>query len=633
MARRWIAAAVAAMVLLAGCSGTPDGGRSPAPDASAGAQADPPSGVARADDAAKALATALAKRDVSKLPMQSSAAAAQEDLTTILAGMDKPVPTVTPGKPAYLPDGRTAEVPLTIAMDVGVEPWTYKTKAKLKWIDEQWRVQWSPSIVHEKLDDGNRLRRVVTNPTRAPINDKDGLALVEEITLYQVGIDKSATDQATWGQAARTLAGLLDMDAAAYAEQVEAGGPKQFVIAKTLRQEDIPPQVADVKGVLVQGTPATVGPSDGFAASLLGSVGHPTAEMITKSKGRLTPDDVVGLSGLQSRYDEQLGGVPGVRVEVVHRKGAEKTDPVVVFSQEESVGSPITVSLDRALQQKAEDALKSQSGVASLVAIDLATGGVAAAANSPKAGAYPYATYGRYAPGSTFKVVSALAMLRKGATASSPVECPATHTVGGHQFGNHTGYAHTGRIRLSDAIAYSCNTVFTRAGQQVTAAELHAAAASLGVGTDYDAGFRSYFGTVDPQNAIDRSASMIGQGQVTMSPLAMAAMTASVAKGKTVIPWLVDGHKATSKGAPLTAAEAKELRIMMAATVDHGTGRMLAGVAKGAKSGTAEFGQAGKLKTHAWMVAFNDRYAVAAFVEEGDSGGKVAAPLVKQLLS
>lgn len=52
----------------------------------------------------------------------------------------------------------------------------------------------------------------------------------------------------------------------------------------------------------------------------------------------------------------------------------------------------------------------------------------------------------------------------------------------------------------------------------------------------------------------------------------------------------------------------------------------------GAKTGTAQWGKAGALQTHAWMIAYNDKYAVASFVEVGDSGGSTAAPLILQLL-
>ena len=113
----------------------------------------------------------------------------------------------------------------------------------------------------------------------------------------------------------------------------------------------------------------------------------------------------------------------------------------------------------------------------------------------------------------------------------------------------------------------------------------------------------------------------------------MAAVAASVASGKTTIPWLVKGHQATSTAAPLTASEAEQLQTMMRATVDSGTGKSLKGVMTGAKSGTAQWGKTGELQTHAWMIAYNENYAVSAFVEVGDSGGTTAAPLIVQLFS
>jgi cell division protein FtsI/penicillin-binding protein 2 len=327
--------------------------------------------------------------------------------------------------------------------------------------------------------------------------------------------------------------------------------------------------------------------------------------------------------------------VPQIKVDQVGRKvegEAEQTfEEQTLFEQQASVSTAIETSLDRALQAKAEKALSTQKGLATLVVLDIKTGGVLAAAQSPSGGTFPYATYGKYAPGSTFKAVTALAMLRDGLKPTSTVQCPANLKVGTYTFGNYSGYPSSslGSIPLTDAFKYSCNTAF--AGSDVDGAQLSDAAASLGVGTDYDAGFTSYFGTVAPGNAIDLAASKIGQGQVTMSPLGMAAVAASVGSGQTTIPWLVKDHEAKPK-ASLSESEATQLQTLMKATVDSGTGRSLQGVMTGAKTGTAQWGKKGKLETHAWMIAYNDEYAVSAFVEVGDSGGTTAAPLIVKLL-
>src|SRR5699024_267261 len=94
------------------------------------------------------------------------------------------------------------------------------------------------------------------------------------------------------------------------------------------------------------------------------------------------------------------------------------------------------------------------------------------------------ATVGMYAPGSTFKMVSSLALLRTGATPDTLLQCPASTDVEGRTFKNFPDYPsdHLGDIPLSDAVAQSCNTAFINASGTVTQAQLVDAAASLGIG-------------------------------------------------------------------------------------------------------------------------------------------------------
>lgn len=616
----------AALLASAGC--TPGNAPSQSPSGSVSPSSNQPA----ADAEVKHVVDALNGKDLAKLPTVQGGSTAQTDLTTIFAGMDNIYPTFSAGPIEYSTDTATAKLTVKYP-DLG-SGWTYQTEATFRRTSDAWVLDWKPSVIHPELSAKTRLRHIQKEATRGAINDNTGLALVEERAQYEVGIDKGAVPEADWAATANEIATLMKVDAAAFVKKVAANGPKAFVVATTVRQDQIPASIAGVKGSHVNEVTSVVGPTDSFAASLLGTVGQPTAKMIEESKGKLTPSDRVGISGLQARYDSELRGVPSKVIELVPRKGVTEVEKKVLFQQDASVGKPITLSLSRDLQTKAETVLSKQPGLATLVVIDLKTGGLLASAQSPSAGTYPYATYGKYAPGSTFKAVTALAMLRGGATASSTVQCPSQLKVGTYTFGNYSGYPSSGlgSVSLTEAFKFSCNTAFVGA-EQVTGDLLHSAGGSLGVGTDYDAGFTANFGTVKPGNAIDAAASRIGQGQVTMSPLGMTAVAASVASGKTVIPWLVEGHQATSTAAPLTAAEAEQLQSMMKATVDSGTGKVLKGVMTGAKSGTAQWGKTGALQTHAWMIAYNQNYAVSAFVEVGDSGGTTAAPLIVQLFS
>ncbi len=118
--------------------------------------------------------------------------------------------------------------------------------------------------------------------------------------------------------------------------------------------------------------------------------------------------------------------------------------------------------------------------------------------------------------------------------------------------------------------------------------------------------------------------------------MAMAAVVGSVAAGRTVLPRLVEGQRATPAGKPLRKKEAEQLQQMMRAVVTEGSGRVLFGLDGPpvvAKTGTAEYGSDRPLKTHAWMIAAQGDLAVAVFVNDGDSGSRTAGPLLKKFLS
>ena len=627
-----LAAVMASALLLGGCSpGNPEPG--------AWAPNDPPNGVSSADDVVAGLVAGLQKLDLTGTSLSTPPANATTELKTIFAGMDDIVPAVESAGVQYAPDGKTASAHLNYNYPVGQAGLQYTTNVQLENADGNWVVTWAPTVVHETLSDKTRLRHQRTWPKRAAINDREGVALVEERTVYQVGIDKSKSEESTWEAAAAQLAQLLGVDVNSYTQKVLTGGAKQFVVAKTISSQDqIPSTVSSIPGAFVKESSSSVAPSDTFAAGLLGKVGNPSKEQVDKSEGALMTSDMVGVTGLQERYDKELRGVPKVTVDIVARSGAE-AETTTLFSQESSVGSPIQLSLDRAMQEKAESVLSQQvgdSGLASLVVLDVKDGGVLAAANSKAAGEYPYATFGKYAPGSTFKVVSSLALLRSGLRPDSTVQCPATMQIGDHTLKNYDGYPEdkTGSITLTQAVANSCNTAFGSNTDKVTPEKLKEAAGSLGVGTDYDAGFSSNFGKVEPANSpLDLAISMIGQGGIEMSPLGMASVSASVASGETRIPWLVKGHEAKSTATPLTQDEATQLQTLMKAVVNEGSGSVVKGVMTGAKTGTAEFGDAASDSAHAWMIAWNDKYAVAAFVQDGQSGSATAGPLINAMFS
>ena len=143
-----------------------------------------------------------------------------------------------------------------------------------------------------------------------------------------------------------------------------------------------------------------------------------------------------------------------------------------------------------------------------------------------------------------------------------------------------------------------------------------------------------FMGSVpDPQDEVELAASMIGQGRVEASPLAMATVAASIESGRTVRPVLLPDHRSsTPQAAPLTAQEVSQLRAMLEAVIQDGSATFLRGIAAGAKTGTAEYGTETPPRTHAWMIGYTHDAAVAVWVHDGDSGSGTAGPLLKQYL-
>ncbi|HEY0773229.1 MAG TPA: penicillin-binding transpeptidase domain-containing protein, partial [Nocardioidaceae bacterium] len=267
------------------------------------------------------------------------------------------------------------------------------------------------------------------------------------------------------------------------------------------------------------------------------------------------------------------------------------------------------------------------------------TGELLAVASGPGSAGYSTATVGQYAPGSTFKVVSSLALLRSGMSPQDTVSCPPTTVVDGKEFKNYDDYpsGSLGRITLREAVAQSCNTAFVAQYDRLSPADLAGAAAALGLGKDHDIGFPAYFGQVPAEGSeTERAAALIGQGRVLASPMAMAAVAGSVASGATVVPRLLaDTDAEATPETPLSGQEATALQELMAAVVQGGSGAGLADVPGArvlAKTGTAEFGEKNPPETHAWMIAAQGDLAVAVFVGVGESGSQTAGPVLEEFL-
>ncbi|MGN6723015.1 MAG: penicillin-binding transpeptidase domain-containing protein [Marmoricola sp.] len=590
---------------------------------------------------ADALAMALAAGNLSKAPL-TTPAADQKQFATVIAGMNGAAHRVTVTNVSTSGDKATAT--LAWRWSVGSTTWRYSTTMNLTRSNADkrpWIGVWNAAAVAPGLTSTDRLTLNRVPATRGRILDASGNVLVGPRPVFQVGLDKTHVSAAKAPASATALAKVVGIDAKSFTNLVKASGPEAFVPAITFRANEFSASLrarisAVVGAVSVQGT-LPLAPTKAFAGGLLGTVGQATADSVKQSKGRVLPGDTVGTSGLELRYDALLSGTPAATVQAVGAK-ATKT----LFRSPAVPGKDLRLTLNLRLVNLADRILANVGPASALVAIQPSTGKVLAVSDGPGSNGYQNATIGQFAPGSTFKTVTSLALLRSGLTPQSRVPCTNSITIDGRKFVNDSFYPPSGlgSIPLTLALANSCNTAYLSQHARLKPGVLAAAAAALGFGVDEQTGYGSFFGQVPtPKGEVNAAADMIGQGTILASPLAMATVLSSVVAGHAVVPSLIQGLALPPRkpAQPLTAKEARELRSMLRAvvTTPTGTGAGLAGLPGPpiiAKTGTAEFQNGSKISTHAWMMAAQGDLVAIVFVNVGQTGAGVAGPLLAQFL-
>ncbi|WP_018653197.1 penicillin-binding transpeptidase domain-containing protein [Actinomadura flavalba] len=394
------------------------------------------------------------------------------------------------------------------------------------------------------------------------------------------------------------------------------------------------PDRADV--LAADGTPLS-GP--GSAGQIAGRVGAIDAETAEKLGAPYKEGDPAGTDGLQQQFERRLAGTPALAVQIVEGEG-KVVKTVQRFGGKE--GEPLKTTIDARAQRAASAALADVDKNASLVAVRPSTGEIVAIANKP--GGYNRALMGQYPPGSTFKVVTAAALVADGLAASTPVDCPATVTIGGRSFRNSEHEAF-GRVPFREAFAHSCNTTFAKLStDRLDQARLAQVAQQFGFGQPIIAGLPAVRGAFPAtKDATALAAASFGQGEVLTSPLNMAGVAAAAASGTWRSPRVVDAklvsEAADTKGRkpqPPRELEPKvrrALQTLMPAVVSEGTA---SGVdfPKGTagKTGTAEYGSGENPPTHGWFIGYKSDLAFAVIVESGGAGATSAAPAAATFL-
>jgi len=558
---------------------------------------------------------------------------AGEAFTAMTEELLAPKTVVSPtGEPACTDAGCTQTLSVAATVD-GLGEWSYETEVTTVAAGDDWTVQWQPAVLHPELTEQTAFEYRRTVPKRAPILDRRGEQLTSYRDVYRIGVVPGKAKPSSYP----ALADLLGVDGDDLRDRAAASEPDWFVDVITLRTSDYRPvrdRLLQIPGVAVDPGRLPLTPTSEWGRAILGTVAPATAETIRNAGPLAIDTDLVGSSGLQAAYEEQLAGSPGGGVALVDAEsGAQRQQ---LWKVPTTYGKPVRTTLDYRFQDAAERAVAGQSKTTVLVAVNTRTGEILADANGPDITWYNTGFVGEYPPGSTFKPVSVAALIESGQDVDEVADCPSTTVVDGKRFKNYEFTSLPAGSSFADAIAASCNTtVVNRAERLGDDALSQTATQWFGVSAEWVLPLDAYSGSVPANNSlVDKAASMIGQGRVLMSPLGMALVAAAVDSGQARSPSLIVGEGGDPVGEPLPDAIASDLRRILRMVVTEGTASSLRGLPGdvAAKTGTAEYGTADPPRTHGWMIGYRGDVAFACLVVDGEGGNSDAGPIVRRFL-
>ncbi|GAS95260.1 penicillin-binding protein [Mycolicibacterium canariasense] len=475
--------------------------------------------------------------------------------------------------------------------------WTYDGELNMIRDEGHWQVRWSATGLHPQLGENQTLALRADPPRRASVNERGGTDVLVPGYLYHYALDARVAGADLMPTARAVVDALRPFDDTLDAQRLaeEASSSTKPLDLITLRKDDndrVSAAIGKKPGVVITPQPEMMPTDEHFAPAIISEV--------------------------KKAVSADLVGQAGWRVVSVNQNGVD----VDVLNEVPGNPAPsVTISLDRAVQNAAQDAVNMVGKKAMIVAIKPSTGEILAVAQNPAADADgPTATMGLYPPGSTFKIVTAGAAIERDmATPNTLLGCPGTLEIGHRVVTNYNAFD-LGTVPMSRAFANSCNTTFAELASTMPPRGLTQAAAQYGLGSDFVVdGIPTVTGSVPPTvDLAERTEDGFGQGKVLASPFGMALVAATVAAGKTPVPQLILGRQTqvTAAGAPISAKMLDAVRPMMRLVVTNGTAKELNGLGDvRGKTGEAEFNGG----SHAWFAGYRGDLAFAALIVGGGS--------------
>lgn len=550
------------------------------------------------------------------------------------------------------------------------------------------------------LSENNRIRLKKVPGTRGMVFDRRGQLLVDSRPSFDLLF---IPEDAEGPEAVLSrLAGLLGYPKGEFLEVLDANQTRppfeEIVLGKDIDWRSVVSVEAhqlELPGVTLRIRPRRSYLGSGMAAHLLGYMGEiGRKQLVTYKEKGYGMGDEIGQFGLEKGWEEFLRGQSGgqqVEVDAVGRRVR------ILHAVEDVPGHSVRLTLDRDLQETAYQALEGKEGA--IVALDVHSGAILALVSTPAFDPnvfargitneewrsltghqlYPLnnrAVQGQYPPGSTFKIILAIAALEEGALQpETHLNCPGSFTLGNRVFRDWKKEGH-GRVDLHRGLVQSCDVYFYQVGMRLGVDRIAYYSRAFGLGTTTGVPLdhekpglipdsewkQKRFG--QPWFPGETPSIAIGQGYVTVTPLQMANMVAAVANGGTLYrPWFVrqveslDGKVIREYGpekirdVPVKKSTLEIVRNALRDVVNSGWGTGGQAQSKlvqiAGKTGTAQVAEmrgkylkseqlAYAVRDHAWFVSYapaeEPEIAVVVLVEHGGHGGSAAAPLAKKVI-
>ncbi len=561
---------------------------------------------------------------------------------------------------------------------------------------------WLQLVRHSEFKQLAMQQAVKVRPIPAPrglVLDRNGHRLVDNRRALHLVIQRE--DLPTSVEVVASLAEALALDPLALSRKVQtyrlAGKGRPLVLEENLDEAGI--AIAErVRArfpfLSVEVAPRRVYLGDELAGHVLGYVGEVDEELMKARPSFYHLGETIGKEGFEASGNDKLKGVDGQKRILVDQLGTE----VANFGQADATaGRSLFLTLDAGLQRVAADALGEDAGA--VVVLDLRDGGVLALYSSPSYDPNLFlnrlsqdmvdrylannltrpmvnrAIQGIYAPGSTFKLLVALAALEKGVvTPQTAIYCAGKKNFYGRDFRCDKPTGH-GTLSMVQAIAQSCDVYFYELASRMDIDDLYATAEKYGLTERTGIDLPQEKRTRIPSRAWKRKASPrdpkwyagetisvgIGQGAVGVTPIGLARFYAMLAtKGKVLTPHLFYGFRDDQSNevetAPVPPPKDTALDPRIWAVLDEGLYEVVKGGTAAAsalkeitmvgKTGTAQVAtfvdkahyarQAKKLKDHALFAGYAPRehpqIAFVVVVENAGFGASSAAPIAKKLV-